>query len=101
MEIWIAVLVASLAVYSWKILGSMVPERILNHPRISRLATFLTVALMAGLVGVQGFVDNRDITLDARLPALLLAVVLAILRVPFILIVLAAAASAAVLRIFW
>ena len=101
MEIWIAVIVASLAVYSWKILGSMVPERILNHPRISRLATFLTVALMAGLVGVQGFVDNRDITLDARLPALLLAVVLAILRVPFILIVLAAAASAAVLRIFW
>jgi branched-subunit amino acid transport protein len=101
MEIWIAVIVASLAVYSWKILGSMVPERILNHPRISRLATFLTVALMAGLVGVQGFVDNRDITLDARLPALLLAVVLAIFRVPFILIVLAAAASAAVLRIFW
>ena len=101
MEIWIAVIVASLAVYSWKILGSMVPERVLNHPRISRLATFLTVALMAGLVGVQGFVDNRDITLDARLPALLLAVVLAILRVPFILIVLAAAASAAVLRIFW
>jgi len=101
MEIWIAVIVASLAVYSWKILGSMVPERVLNHPRISRLATFLTVALMAGLVGVQGFVDNRDITLDARLPALLLAVVLAILRVPFFLIVLAAAASAAVLRIFW
>jgi len=101
MEIWIAVIVASLAVYSWKILGSMVPERVLNHPRISRLATFLTVALMAGLVGVQGFVDNRDINLDARLPALLLAVVLAILRVPFFLIVLAAAASAAVLRIFW
>jgi hypothetical protein len=56
---------------------------------------------MAGLVGVQGFVDNRDIVLDARLPALLLAVVLAILRVPFILIVLAAAATAAALRFFW
>jgi hypothetical protein len=101
MEIWIAVIVASLAVYSWKILGSMLPERVLNHPKISRLATFLTVALMAGLVGVQGFVDNRDIVMDARLPALLLAVVLAILRVPFILIVLAAAATAAALRFFW
>jgi hypothetical protein len=74
---------------------------VLNHPKISRLATLLTVALMAGLVGVQGFVDNRDIVLDARLPALLLAVVLAIFRVPFILIVLAAAATAAVLRFFW
>lgn len=101
MEIWIAVLVASVAVYSWKILGSMLPERVLNHPKISRLATFLTVALMAGLVGVQGFVDNRDIVMDARLPALLLAVVLAILRVPFILIVLAAAATAAAVRFFW
>jgi hypothetical protein len=101
MEIWIAVLVASVAVYSWKILGSMLPERVLNHPKISRLATFLTVALMAGLVGVQGFVDNRDVVMDARLPALLLAVVLAILRVPFILIVLAAAATAAALRFFW
>ena len=101
MEIWIAVIAASLAVYSWKIIGSNLPERILNHPKISRLATFLTVALMAGLVGVQGFVDNREITLDARLPALLLAVLLAILRVPFILIVLAAAGAAAALRYFW
>ncbi|MEY4503149.1 MAG: hypothetical protein RLZZ576_403 [Actinomycetota bacterium] len=101
MEIWIAVLVASVAVYSWKILGSMVPERILNHPKVNRLATFLTVALMAGLVGVQGFVNNREIVLDARLPALLLAVVLAILRVPFILIVLTAAATAAAVRFFW
>jgi branched-subunit amino acid transport protein len=101
MEIWIAVIVASLAVYSWKILGSTLPERVLNHPKISRLATFLTVALMAGLVGVQGFVNNRDIVMDARLPALLLAVVLAILRLPFIVIVLAAAASAAALRFFW
>ncbi len=101
MEIWIAVLVSSLAVYSWKILGSMLPERILNHPKVSRLATFLTVALMAGLVGVQGFVENREIVLDARVPALLLAVVLAVLRVPFILIVVAAAGSAAALRFFW
>jgi branched-subunit amino acid transport protein len=101
MEIWVAVLVSSLAVYSWKILGSMLPERILNHPKVSRLATFLTVALMAGLVGVQGFVENREIVLDARVPALLLAVVLAVLRVPFILIVVAAAGSAAALRFFW
>lgn len=101
MELWIAVIVASLAVYSWKILGSTLPERVLNHPKISRLATLLTVALMAGLVGVQGFVDSRDIVLDARLPALLFAVVLAILRMPFILIVLAAAATASALRFFW
>ncbi len=101
MEIWAAVLVSSLAVYSWKIIGSMLPERILNHPKVSRLATFLTVALMAGLVGVQGLIENREIVLDARVPALLLAVVLAVLRVPFILIVVAAAGSAAALRFFW
>jgi hypothetical protein len=30
MEIWIAVIAASIAVYSWKILGSILPERVLS-----------------------------------------------------------------------
>ncbi len=101
MQLWIAILIASLAVYSWKILGASVPERLLKHPRVTHLATLLTVALMAGLVGVQGFVDNRSINVDARLPALLVALVLAALRVPFIVIVLSAAAVAAALRFFF
>ncbi|MFM5951415.1 MAG: AzlD domain-containing protein [Micrococcales bacterium] len=101
MELWIAVIVASFAVYSWKILGSTIPERYLNNPKVTSLASLLTVALMAGLVGVQGFVNDRDIVVDERLPALLLAVVMAIFRVPFILIVLVAAATAAALRFFW
>jgi branched-subunit amino acid transport protein len=101
MELWIAIFVASIAVYSWKFLGHSVPEKILRNPSVSRLAAFLTVALMAGLVGVQGFVSNSQITWDARLPAIALALVLAALRAPFIAIVLSAAALAAGIRYFF
>lgn len=99
-EIWIAIILASLLVYSWKLLGSLVPQRALERPLVSRTAALLTVALMAGLIGVQGFVDSEgNVALDARFPALVLAGVLAWRRVPFIVIVIVAAATAALLRL--
>lgn len=98
-DLWIAIIVASLLVYSWKLIGTLLPQRVLEHPLVSRTAALLTVALMAGLVGVQGLTgDNGSIVFDARVPALLLAGVLAWRRVPFIVIVIAAAAVASALR---
>ncbi len=99
-ELWIAILAASLLVYSWKLIGSLLPQSVLNHPVVSRSAGLLTVALMAGLVGVQAFVNSESqIVLDARFPALVVAGVLAWRRVPFIVIVIAAAATSALLRL--
>lgn len=100
MTLWIGLIIASAAVYSWKILGFLLPERTLRHPRVAELASLITVALMAGLVGVQSFVSNSQITFDARVPAVLVAVVLTIARAPFIVIVAVAAAVAAALRYF-
>jgi len=102
---WIAVLVASIAVYSWKIFGFLVPKRFLESKSLTKLAGYLTIALLAGLVGVQTFTASLDdgkgqkLVFDERLPALLVALVLLKLKAPFIVIVLAAAATAAGLRL--
>jgi hypothetical protein len=95
------VLLASALVYSWKLLGHLVPERFVKNPSIRSLAALLTVAMLAGLVGVQTFVSSEGITLDARVAALAVAAVLFYLRVPFIFVVIAAAAVASLLRIWF
>jgi hypothetical protein len=100
MTIWVGVLLASGLVYSWKLLGHLVPERFVSNPNIRSLAALLTVAMLAGLVGIQSFVSTEGIVLDARAAALAVAALLFSFRVPFIVVVIAAAAVASLLR-FW
>jgi branched-subunit amino acid transport protein len=105
MNSWIAIIAASAAVFSWKFLGHLVPRKFLESKFLQKLAGFLTIALLAGLVGVQTFIGTnsatakQEVVFDARLAALILAMVLLKLRAPFIVIVLAAAATAALLRL--
>lgn len=101
MTLWSAVIAASALVYSWKIFGYLIPERFVSNPRIQRLATLLTVALLAALVGIQTFATGSSLSLDARLPALVIAGVLYWLRVPFLIVVVVAAAVAGLLRLFF
>jgi hypothetical protein len=79
-------------------LGFMVPSSVLNHPTISRIASLLTVALLAALLGVQGVVADSQIVFDARVPALGVAALLLWLRAPFMVMVAAAALAAALIR---
>jgi hypothetical protein len=101
MTLWVGVLLASALVYSWKLLGHLVPERFVQNPNIRSLAALLTVAMLAGLVGIQTFVSQEGIVLDARAASLVLAGVLFYFRVPFIFVVIAAAAVASLLRLFF
>lgn len=100
MTLWVGVLIASALVYSWKLLGHLIPERFVQNPSIRSLAALLTVAMLAGLVGIQTFVSAEGITLDARAAALAVAAVLFYSRVPFIFVVIAAAAVASLLRVW-
>lgn len=100
MTTWIAVIIASLAVYSWKLIGAYVPQRFMEKPIIARIAGLLTVALMAGLIGIQGFTSGGQVHADARIPALIVAGLLTWRKVPFIFMVAAAALVAAALRAF-
>ena len=101
MTLWLGILLASSAVYSWKILGFMVPSSILNNPTVSRIANLLTVALLAALLGVQGLTAGGEIVLDARIPAIGVAAILLYFRAPFVVMVAASALVAALIRFFF
>jgi hypothetical protein len=97
---WAGVITASVLVYSWKLLGHLVPEKYVSNPNIRSLATLLTVGMLAALVGVQTFTSAEGLIFDARAIALAVAAGLFYLRVPFIFVVIAAAAVASLLRLW-
>lgn len=99
MSVWSAILLAALICLALKAAGYLVPPSVLEAPRPARISDLLTVALLAALVAVQTLGDGQAITLDARVPALLVAGGLLWLRQSFLVVVLAAAVTAALLRL--
>jgi branched-subunit amino acid transport protein len=99
MTLWTAVLVSSALVYSWKLFGYLVPERLVSSPKVKDLATLLTVALLGALVGIQTFGSPDGVSFDARIPAIIAAGILFYLRVPFVVVVGLAALIAALIRL--
>lgn len=101
MTLWAAVLGACLLAWLIKLAGYLVPERVLHVPWVDRVVPLLTVALLSALVVTQGFLDGaRTPTLDARAAGVGVALVLLVLRAPFIVVVAAAALTAALLRLW-
>ncbi len=98
MTLWLIVIIASLACLSLKIAGYLVPASFLEKPAPARVANLLTVALLAALIAVQTLGAGSHIVFDARVPAVAVAALLLALRVPFIVVVIAAAATAALIR---
>jgi branched-subunit amino acid transport protein len=97
--IWTAVIAASLGCYLLKLAGLSVPPRVLERPVVERIADLIPVALLAALVAVQVFGNGPRLVLDARTVGLVVAIVLLVLRAPFLVVVFGAALSAALLRL--
>lgn len=100
MTVWHVILLASIAVFALKLLGYLVPPSLLEHPTSARVASLLTVALLAALTATQTLERAGGIEVDARLPAVVMAAVLYALRAPFIVVVAAAALLAALIRLW-
>ena len=100
MTLWTAILAAALICAAWKALGYLVPPQVLEAPRPARIADLLTVALLAALVAVQTLGVGQSIVVDARVPAVIAAGGLLMLRAPFLVVVAAAALVAALLRLW-
>ena len=94
----LTVIIASLAVFSWKMLGYLIPQKWITDG-IRAFSERVTVALLTALVTVQTLVTGNQVEFDARVPALGVAAILFALRVPYIVVVIAAAATAAGLRL--
>lgn len=97
---WAAIVAAAAGCYLLKLAGLSVPARVLDHPMVSRVADLIPVALLAALVAVQVFATpDRGLALDARAPALAVAVLLLLARAPFLVVVFGAALVAALARL--
>ncbi len=94
-----AILLASAAVYSWKFFGYLVPERFLIKPRVSRVSALLTVALLSALMATQAVTKDSHVVFDSRIIALAVAALLLRFRAPFLVVVVAAAAVSATLKL--
>jgi branched-subunit amino acid transport protein len=100
MTLWTLVLATIAGCYAFKLAGYLVPERILGRPAIRRIVELLPVALLAALVVVEAVADGRHLDWDApRLAGFAVGALATWRRAPFLVIVVAAAATAAVLRL--
>jgi hypothetical protein len=96
--IWVAVVVASIGCYLLKLAGLSLPSALLERPEVQRIAVLLPVALLAGLVAVETFGADGRLVVDLRLAGLGAGVVALVLRAPFLVVIVVAAATTALLR---
>ncbi len=96
---WTAVAGAAVLCGGLKLAGWSVPPDLLADPRVRRVSALLPVALLAALVVVQALGDGRGLRLDARAAGLAAGALALALRAPFLLVVVVAAATAALLRL--
>lgn len=96
---WLTVLVASVSTYLLKLLGMVVPERVLERDVVKRVAGRMPIALLAALVVLQTFSTGTQLVLDARAVGLAAALVAVLLRAPFLVVVVVACAATAGVRL--
>ena len=96
---WPAVLVASLGAFLTKWAGHLLPESLLERAVVRRATGMLPIALLSALLAIQTLWGPDGLTLDARLVGVGVAVLALLARAPFLVVVLSAAATAALLRL--
>jgi branched-subunit amino acid transport protein len=93
--LWIGIIATSVIAFLLKYLGHSVPERWLSHPRVLKINSMIPIALLSALVAVQTFTNDKTLVIDQRLAGLAVAVIALILRAPFAVVVISAAATSA------
>jgi hypothetical protein len=97
-RLWLWVIVAAAAAYLIKLSGYLLPRRLLDRPVIIRLATGLTVGLLASLTVLNTVGKGQGILLDSRLLALGAAGIALWLKAPYLVVVIVGALAAALGR---
>ncbi|PRX98503.1 AzlD domain-containing protein [Allonocardiopsis opalescens] len=100
MTLWIAIVGTAVGCYLLKLAGLSAPRALLDHPVVAHFAAIVPVALLAALVAQQAVTSGPSFDFDLpRLAGLAAAVAALLLRAPFLVVLLAAAAVAAGLRL--
>ncbi len=95
---WPALLGLAAASYLLKAIGPVLAGQRQLRPGVGQVLDLVAVPLLAALILIQTLDGGQRIVFDARVPALLVAGLLVWRRAPFLVVVLAAAATAALLR---
>ncbi|WP_159941143.1 MULTISPECIES: AzlD domain-containing protein [unclassified Nocardiopsis] len=100
MTLWIALAATAAGCYLLKYAGLAAPRRLLDSPWLRRFATAVPVALLAALIAVEALRgEGQPLSWDtARMGGLGAAVLALVLRAPFLVVVVVAAATTAGLR---
>jgi uncharacterized membrane protein len=99
MPLWGWVLISCAVAFVTKLAGYLVPAKILKNKRVTRVAGSITIGLLASLTVVNAVATGNQLTLDARVGALVAAAIALLLRAPFLVVVIAGAVAAALLRL--
>lgn len=100
MSTWLTILLASLGCYCLKVVGVSLPESVLAHPRVQRIASLLPVAMLSALIVTDLFDSNRHYSADWHTLAGVALGAVALLRGRSLLFVFVVAiAATAVLRL--
>lgn len=97
--IWTAVIAGTIGCYLLKYAGLSVPKRILDNRRVQKTAMLLPVALLTALIVTQTFTDGRHLVVDPRAAGLGVAFLAVLARAPFLLVVILACATTALIRL--
>lgn len=99
MNLWLLIVVACVVGFLTKLLGYLVPKKLLTNPRVARVAGTLTIGLLASLTVANAVATGQEVVVDSRLGALVAAAIALLLKAPFLVVVLVGAAAAAGLRL--
>jgi branched-subunit amino acid transport protein len=95
---WPALLGLAAISYALKAVGPLLLGDREPSPYMARVLSLLAVPLLAALIVVQTLSNGKSLVIDARVPALGVAALLVWRGAPFLVTVIAAAATAAGLR---
>ena len=95
-----ALLIAAVGSYLLKLAGVSLPESILNHPKVQRVAELLPIAMLSALVAVELFDGGGRYAVDWRaLAGVAAGVVALLLRRGFLVVFVVAMSVTALLRL--
>jgi branched-subunit amino acid transport protein len=98
--LWVAIIIAAVGCYVLKLAGVSLPESILSHPKVQRVADFLPIAMLAALVAVELFDGGGRYSLDwPTLAGVAAGVIALLLRRGFLVVFLIAISVTALLRL--
>lgn len=100
MTLWIALVVTAAGCYLLKYAGLAAPRRLLDDPWLGRFAAAVPIALLAALIAVEALRGEGPLPAwdTARMCGLGAAVLALVLRAPFLVVIVTAAAVTAGLR---